>query len=1025
MCGICGFTSTENKQLLQAMTDALIHRGPDGSGYYADNQVSLGMRRLKVIDLNTGDQPIYNEDKSLVIIFNGEIYNFKALRKNLSAKGHIFKTQSDTEVIIHLYEEYKENCVTYLAGMFAFSIWDIKNKKLFIARDRIGIKPLYYSLKGNRLIFSSEINSLVKYPDISRETDPLSLNEYLTFLYIPSPNTIYKEVKQLPAGYYLTWEAGKTDIKKYWDLNFNDNPGQNEEFYLDKFDALLQTVVKEHLISDVPTGIFLSGGIDSSLICAVAAKTSGSSINTFSLGFSKKDSTFNELDKAKIVSDHLKTKHTEHIVSPDIKNLTEAITASMGQPFADSSALVNYLISNISRKDLTVALTGIGGDELFFGYPRYQGIKLSTLLPRIKFPDLFINSIPETYSSYNYTGRIKRFLQAMELDTFDKYLSYISFYYKNEKNRLYTESYSALLAAETRKNAHKEYFDSCRSKSLMNRISYVDIKAYLKNDLLYMADAMSMANSLELRVPLCDHRIVEFAAEMPVALKMKGFKLKHFLKKLSARYLPEEILHKKKQGFMVPIARILRDKLRADVEDFIKKKEFSSYLNYDYIHTMWQVHLNGKRNYADQFWSFLILEKWKTLNNVEFPTVSVHKYKTEKKLNILLVSDIIFEDTEGGSGRMVTEMSKAMVRKGHSVTIITRNPGNAPEFEIRDTREIIRYPISTDLSLSIFSSWVSLNKLISKHLKNKHFDLINYYHPLSALLVNYNPLFKNVPKFYNFNSPWHEEYEIRQKEMGHLHLFSTKLKSFLRKNIEKNMINACRHTGVLSAFMKDRMIKYHHTDKNTITIVPGGIDTARFSPIENVNTARDSLSMSRQSKILFTVRNLEPRMGLENLTLAMKNILKVHPDTLLYIGGNGSMKQKLEELIEDLKLNNSVILTGFIEDDKLPLYYQAADLFILPTTELEGFGLVTVEALSCGTPALGTPIGSTNEVLKELNLLFKSPSPEDMAIKINEYLSKSQQEITLLKEKSRQFVLNTYSWEKGADSMLDIFRKSN
>ncbi|OGS33774.1 MAG: asparagine synthase (glutamine-hydrolyzing), partial [Elusimicrobia bacterium RIFOXYB2_FULL_49_7] len=615
MCGICGFTNSGNEELLRRMTDTLKHRGPDGSGFYSapGGSVQLGMRRLAVIDLHTGSQPIYNEDKTVVVVFNGEIYNFNNLRRDLESKGHIFATNTDTEVIVHAYEQYGEECVNHFAGMFALALWDTREEKLFIARDRMGIKPLFYSFKNGDLSFSSEINSLLENPEISREISLEALDSYLTFLYCPAPGTFYREIKHLAPGSMLVYRNRdkSINIRKYWQLNFEKTENHPEEYYIDRLDELLNKIIKEHLISDVSTGVFLSGGRDSSTIAAIAAKNSATPISTFSLGFSPPDDSFNELELSRGIAGFLKTNHSESVVDSQAAALVDTVTRSFGQPFADSSALLTYLISKLSREKMTVALTGIGGDELFCGYPRYRGMKLAHYLPGTGLPGWMVEAIPESYSSGNPLGRAKRFLRTMNMDEKSRYVSFVSYLNAEDRKNLFTPAFNALLDSREAAQPHGDYFGNSGSGALVDKILSVDLNTYLPDDLLLMADRMSMANSLELRVPFCDHRLVEFMAGVPAGLRMKGLGYKYLLKQLMKRYLPETLLNKRKQGFMVPMARWLSHELKPMVESFIRKKEFASYLDYAHIGRMWESHLGAKRNYSDQLWSFLALEAWK------------------------------------------------------------------------------------------------------------------------------------------------------------------------------------------------------------------------------------------------------------------------------------------------------------------------------------------------------------------------------------------------------------------------------
>ncbi len=620
MCGICGFTNKKNTELLYKMTSALTHRGPDSGGYYTDENISLGVRRLKVIDILTGDQPIYNEDRTVVVVFNGEIYNHIQLRQQLESKNHKFYTRTDTEIIVHLYEEYGEDFLKYLCGMFAIALWDSKKSLLFLARDRLGIKPLFYAnpSSGN-IVFASEIRAILLEQEISQELNLTAIDNYFTFLYIPQPETIYKNIFHLPPAHYLVCKDNKVELKKYWNLKFNSERTEKENFYIERLEELLKETIKQHLISDVPLAVFLSGGLDSSTVTTFASKIA--TINSFTLGYSERDVSYNEFGKARIISERLKTNHKEFVASPDSTQLLSEIISGFSQPFADSSAIPTYLVSKAARENYTVALTGIGGDKLFCGYPRYLGMKIASVLPTLNIPRNIIELIPESYTADNSLGRFKRFLSGLKFSTPNRYLSFVSYIAKDDKLNFYTNEFRAFLARQKSVQPHEHYFNLSSSGELLNQIMFVDINTYLCDDLLCMADRMSMLNSLELRVPFCDHRVVEFAASIPPSLKMKGLTLKYLIRKTLSKHLPSEIIEQKKMDFMVPLARWLRDELKSYMEEFIRKKEYGDYLRYEFIEKMWAEHIAGKRNFSDQLWSLLVFDKWRELCQIELPLI--------------------------------------------------------------------------------------------------------------------------------------------------------------------------------------------------------------------------------------------------------------------------------------------------------------------------------------------------------------------------------------------------------------------
>ncbi len=621
MCGICGLTGNIDRPLVEKMTKALFHRGPDSEGFYFEDEVGLGVRRLRIIDLNTGDQPIHNENNTIWIVFNGEIYNFRELRDSLIKKGHLFYTNTDTEVIVHLYEDYGDDCPKYLRGMFAFAIWDKNEKRLFLVRDRIGIKPLYYNFTNNRFAFASEIKSLLQDNNISREVNSYAIDKYLTFLYIPAPLTIFNNIHKLLPGHTLSFRNGKIEIKKYWQLDFETKKCPQEE-YLERIKENLEEVVKLHMVSDVPLGALLSGGLDSSTIVGLMSKVSGKQIETFSIGFEDKFSSYNELEYSTAVAQFFQTKHHQVILKTDILRNLPQIVRFLDEPFADSSAILNYLICQEAKKFVTVALSGVGGDEVFGGYPRYLGAMASRYYD---FLPPFLRScfkgmagfIPQSRKSQNTGGRLKRFLNAGLLSFEEKYISWISYFSKDSKKELYSEGFKNVLNDDSF-DIHRRRLNEINTKDSLDKISYLDFCTYLPDDLLIMSDRMSMANSLEMRVPFCDHKLIEEMARIPFSEKLKGFKLKSLFRKAVKDLLPQKIINKKKQGFMLPLADWISEDLKPYIcevlsEENIKKRGF---FNPQYIQRMLELHFNKKELLTHQIWSLFILELW-CQNNID------------------------------------------------------------------------------------------------------------------------------------------------------------------------------------------------------------------------------------------------------------------------------------------------------------------------------------------------------------------------------------------------------------------------
>lgn len=622
MCGICGLYGEpglpeDARALTRAMCDVIVHRGPDEDGYYADGPISLGMRRLSIIDLSTGRQPIHNEDRTVWVVYNGEIFNFPQLRMELEARGHTFYTRADTEVIVHLYEEMGEDFPTKLNGMFAVALWDAKTRKLVLVRDRLGIKPLHYAWQDGRLVFGSEIKSLLR-GGVSREIDLESLSRYFTFEYVPAPDSIFAKIKKIPPGHLMTVKDGRGEIRRYWDVHFaeGDPVRRSEASWAEEIAARLKESVRMRLLSDVPLGIFLSGGIDSSAVTALMGETASGRIKTFSIGF--KEKTFDELDYARIMADKYGTDHTEFVVeSRQAAGLVPKLMEYLDEPLADASVIPTYVISKLARQHVTVALAGDGGDELFGGYDTYKAFKVARLYRRI--PGLLrrgiigpaVRRLPASEKRLSFEFKAKKFTAGAE-------------YPPEIANTLWWGAYTPalkteLLAPGLRDKVAADPFDPIRWQAAqtkatdpLDRIAYIDLKINLQDALLVKVDRMSMANSLEIRTPFLDYTFVEFAAAIPSRLKLKGFQSKYILKKAMASRLPAEILNKKKIGFDIPLGPWLRDELREFVRDTLAPERLRrhGYLDEGFVRRVLDEHMAGAHNHRQLLWPLVIFQFW-------------------------------------------------------------------------------------------------------------------------------------------------------------------------------------------------------------------------------------------------------------------------------------------------------------------------------------------------------------------------------------------------------------------------------
>ncbi len=618
MCGIAGFFNSDNQAsahesrvLIERMCNVIEHRGPDDQGYFVSGGgATLGHRRLSIIDLNTGQQPITNEDGSVWLVFNGEIYNYRALRSQLIANGHRFATDTDTEVIVHLYEDEGEDCVKKLRGIFAFAIYDKNKQQLFLARDHVGVKPLHYAVTGTEFVFGSEIKSLLQHPAVTREVNLAAVSDFLAFGYVPDPDTAFRGIHKLPPGHTLTFKEGKTQTRSYWDFNYDERPQtRTEAEYTEELREHLADAVRSQLVSDVPVGAFLSGGIDSSTIVALMTREMSYPVKTFSIGFN--EASFDELKFARATAQHFGTEHHEFVVTPDVCKIVEEIVWHHDEPFADVSSVPTYMVSKLASEHVKVVLSGDGGDELFAGYERYTQDRRKARFEKI--PGLVKKNILRPLSQVLPRGAYgKNFLRHISLDAPSRYVDSISFFHPELQRELFSRQTRHRLAQYESDNSYQQIYAAPQGADHTARLLYLDSKTYLPGDILTKVDRMSMAHSLESRVPLLDHKLIEFATNIPSHLKLHGLTTKHILKQAVTGLIPDEIIHRRKQGFDVPIREWFKHELRELLHDTLldRKTRERGYFNERTITSIIKEHERGRRNYARHLWGLLTLELW-------------------------------------------------------------------------------------------------------------------------------------------------------------------------------------------------------------------------------------------------------------------------------------------------------------------------------------------------------------------------------------------------------------------------------
>lgn len=624
MCGICGIIGSSEETLVSRMLRRLVHRGPDEQGLHREHGVTLGARRLRVIDPAGGQQPVQNEKGSVRAVLNGEIYNYRALRQDLIERGHRFTSRCDTEVLVHLYEQEGIDGLARLRGMFAFAIWDRERQEALLVRDRLGIKPLYYAARpgsgstGTDVLFSSELPSLLEaLPDA--RIRPQAIADYLTSLYVPGPDTVYEGVYQLRPGEGLRVGQGRVEVFRYYRPEQSMSPSQwtTVEEAKAQFVEIFRDTVHAHLVSDVPVGLFLSGGVDSAAVLAMMQERGP--VKTFTIGYEHpEDQSYNELANARLLATHFGTDHTEAILQPDVRALLPRVVEGMGEPFADSSAIPTYLVSEVARRSVTVALSGIGGDELFGGYPRYLGIRLAShyqTLPRAVRSWLASSSAwacRERGTGRDYMGRVKRFVEHGHRSLAEQYRRWTTFIPAEWETGIWSGAMRAALPHGYSSSRPSALFDQWPSGNPVDRAMGLDLQTYLPDDLLRMGDRMSMAHSLELRVPYCDHVLLACALRVSPSLRLSGWQLKGFMRSALCGLVPEVILDGPKQGFMIPLARWLREDLREMAQDLLSDTAIRrrGYVSPEYVRWLMEEHQSGRRNCADQLYALMVLELW-------------------------------------------------------------------------------------------------------------------------------------------------------------------------------------------------------------------------------------------------------------------------------------------------------------------------------------------------------------------------------------------------------------------------------
>ncbi|MDT3706869.1 MAG: amidotransferase 1, exosortase A system-associated [Thiobacillus sp.] len=622
MCGITGIFDTRgtgeiSRELLHRMNETQFHRGPDEGGLHIEPGVGLGHRRLSIIDLSTGQQPLFNEDGSVVVVFNGEIYNFQQLVPELEALGHSFRTHSDTEVIVHAWEAWGEACVERFRGMFAFVLWDRKQETLFVVRDRFGVKPLYYAFLDNgEFVFGSELKSLMVHPKLVRDIDPLAVEEYFAYGYVPEPRTIFRCVNKLPPGFTLTLRRGQARAlpRQYWDIPFTPVAVKDEASAMKELVERMKESIRLRMIADVPLGAFLSGGVDSSAVVAMMATQSTTPVNTCSIGFD--DPAFDEVEYAQQVADRYRTRHHVETVAADDFSLVGRLARVYDEPYADSSALPTYRLCELARKHVKVALSGDGGDEHFAGYRRYRWFRyeerLRAAMPLMMRRPLF-GALGRMYPKADWAPKVlraKTTFEALARDTVEGYFHGVSLLSDAQRKQLFSRSFKRQLQGYQAVEVLRRHAAVAPIEDALSLVQYLDMKTYLVGDILTKVDRASMAHALEVREPLLDHELMGWVSGLPTDLKLRGSEGKYLLKKAMEPYLPHDVLYRRKMGFSVPLAAWFRGPLGATIRSVVLGERLAAtgLFNQQYLREVVEAHQSGRRDYSVILWTVLMFD---------------------------------------------------------------------------------------------------------------------------------------------------------------------------------------------------------------------------------------------------------------------------------------------------------------------------------------------------------------------------------------------------------------------------------
>jgi asparagine synthase (glutamine-hydrolysing) len=985
MCGIIGLVqdgAPRSRERLVAARELMWQRGPDDAGVWAGEHACLGARRLSIIDRsNAGHQPMISDDRRQVLVFNGEIYNFRELRIELE-RDFPFRSHTDSEVILHGYKRWGlRGLLDRLDGMFAFALWDEDRRTLFAARDRAGKKPFFFRHQGRSLFFASTLNALLDLLPGTPAIDPQAVDAFLVYQAVPAPKSIFRDVSQLLPAHSLVFssDTGACTIERYWDVSYATKTRESEAEVLEHVEALAREAVRKRLESDVPVGVFLSGGVDSSLVAGLAVRESSKPIEAVTLGFEEPE--FDERSYARAATARLGMRLHEETLRPALVADLPAIVWHYGQPVADVSIVPSHYLSQAARRWMTVALNGDGGDELFGGYARPMVARVAAPYRRL-IPQPVRSALARALRDHE-RGPLRRLavlartggVSASEGFTYDRA-------FRLFRAEAYPESFLTQLGDASPDALYRAVWDRADGVDDSDRALYGDFSTYLPDQLLAKADRASMAHSLEARSPLLDRALIEYAATIPTSIRLKGFETKHVLKKLAERYVPHSVIYRRKKGFVMPASRWLRGELSPYVRAALDSRTFfdRGWVRPEFVRRILAEHFTGQHDWGEQLWTLLVLEVWarltldRTLERDEQMDALLRKPERPRRplLRTLQLGMEWFPEKPGGLNRVYFELVKHLPQANVEVhglvagtAQVTATSGGMIEGFA---------PHSQSLVPRLLAVRRSANALLHgdpKLLVVSHFAL--YTAPLLDAIAGH-------PMVVHFQGPWGLEGGAERQSA-----ITVRAKTA----VERAVYRRASAFIVLSRPFGQILERRFGVPAHKIHVIPGGVDVSRFAIRESRAECRAALGWPQDRPIVLAVRRLMRRMGLDDLVSAATLLRERVPNVLVLIAGTGPVRGELERQIISLGLGDTVRLLGFVPDEQLPAAYRAADLSVVPTVALEGFGLIVVESLAAGTPCLVTPVGGLPEAVSGLShsLVLRATGAEAIAAGLGDALT--------------------------------------